>query len=159
MQRRLGDALAVYVDAMRYPSGTEDQRASMWLDHTRRHGWKAVAAVEVPDQHDITDLAGAALPAAPMPRTAPQPHPAVTRRGCLRSASWPGRASRARCADRRMKGHSTGAGTPRIVRADPSSVKGAPTARLLLRKSKPLTLEPLSAQRPVNTGQAEGPAR
>jgi len=66
MQRRLGDALAVYVDAMRYPRGTEDQRASMWLEHTRRHGWKAVAAVEVPDQQDITDSPGAALAAAPM---------------------------------------------------------------------------------------------
>ncbi len=66
MQHRLGDALAVYVDAMRYPRGTEDQRASMWLDHTRRHGWKAVAAVEVPDQQDIADSPGAALTAAPM---------------------------------------------------------------------------------------------
>jgi ribosomal protein S18 acetylase RimI-like enzyme len=46
MQRRLGDALAIYVDAMRYPRGTEEQRASMWLEHTRRQGWKAVAAVE-----------------------------------------------------------------------------------------------------------------
>ena len=45
MQRRLGDALTVYVAAMRYPRGTEDQRASMWLEHTRRQGWKAVAAV------------------------------------------------------------------------------------------------------------------
>ncbi|MFI5511635.1 GNAT family N-acetyltransferase [Mycobacterium sp. NPDC051804] len=52
MQRRLGDALAVYVDAMRYPRGTEDQRASMWLEHTRRGGWKAVAAVEVPEAPD-----------------------------------------------------------------------------------------------------------
>lgn len=50
MQRRLGDALAVYVDAMRYPRGTEDQRASMWLEHTQRSGWKAVAAVEAPDR-------------------------------------------------------------------------------------------------------------
>jgi ribosomal protein S18 acetylase RimI-like enzyme len=66
MQRRLGDALGVYVDAMRYPRGTEDQRASMWLEHTRRHGWKAVAAVEVPDQQDMTDLAGVALATAPM---------------------------------------------------------------------------------------------
>ncbi|RAV16331.1 GNAT family N-acetyltransferase [Mycolicibacterium sp. GF69] len=49
MQRRLGDALAVYVDAMRYPRGTEHQRASMWLEHTRRPGWKAVAAVTVGD--------------------------------------------------------------------------------------------------------------
>jgi ribosomal protein S18 acetylase RimI-like enzyme len=66
MQRRLGDALAVYVDAMRYPRGTEDQRASMWLEHTRRYGWKAVAAIEVPDQRDITDVSATALAAAPM---------------------------------------------------------------------------------------------
>ncbi len=46
MQRRLQDALTVYVDAMRYPRGTQAQRASMWLEHTRRRGWKAVAAVE-----------------------------------------------------------------------------------------------------------------
>lgn len=56
MQRRLGDALAVYVNAMRYPRGTEDQRASMWLEHTRRGGWKAVAAVEAPDrEHSDAD--------------------------------------------------------------------------------------------------------
>jgi ribosomal protein S18 acetylase RimI-like enzyme len=47
MQRRLSDALGIYVDAMRYPRGTEDQRASMWLEHTRRPGWKAVAAIDV----------------------------------------------------------------------------------------------------------------
>jgi ribosomal protein S18 acetylase RimI-like enzyme len=63
MHRRLGDALAVYVDAMRYPRGTEDQRASMWLEHTRRDGWKAVAAVEVPDG---TDLSAVTVAAAPM---------------------------------------------------------------------------------------------
>jgi ribosomal protein S18 acetylase RimI-like enzyme len=32
---------------MRYPRGTENQRAAMWLEHTRRRGWQAVAAVEV----------------------------------------------------------------------------------------------------------------
>jgi len=48
MQRRLGDALAIYVDAMRYPRGTEDQRASMWIEHSRRQGWRAVAAVDIP---------------------------------------------------------------------------------------------------------------
>lgn len=47
MQARLGDALTVYVDAMRYPRGTEGQRAPMWLEHSRRTGWRAVAAVEV----------------------------------------------------------------------------------------------------------------
>jgi ribosomal protein S18 acetylase RimI-like enzyme len=59
MQRRLGEALHVYVDAMRYPRGTEDQRASMWLEHIRRQGWKAVAAVEA--DHGGTDLASAPL--------------------------------------------------------------------------------------------------
>jgi ribosomal protein S18 acetylase RimI-like enzyme len=57
MRRRLPDALNVYVDAMRYPRGTESQRASMWLEHTRRHGWQAVAAVE-------TDLPVGGCPAA-----------------------------------------------------------------------------------------------
>lgn len=67
MQRRLGDALAIYVDAMRYPRGTEDQRASMWLEHTRRHGWKAVAAVEAPSQEgQDNDGSPNALSAAPM---------------------------------------------------------------------------------------------
>lgn len=55
MQRRLGDALSVYVDAMHYPRGTENQRAAMWLEHVRRHGWQAVAAVET----DAADSAGA----------------------------------------------------------------------------------------------------
>ena len=50
MQRRLGEALEIYVDAMRYPRGTESQRASMWLEHTRRRGWRAVAAVETPGE-------------------------------------------------------------------------------------------------------------
>jgi ribosomal protein S18 acetylase RimI-like enzyme len=62
MQRRLAEALAVYVDAMRYPRGTEEQRASMWLEHTRRDGWKAVAVVEAPpDIHDVARLADAPL--------------------------------------------------------------------------------------------------
>ncbi|MCP9276145.1 GNAT family N-acetyltransferase [Mycolicibacterium arenosum] len=49
MHSRLASALAIYVDAMRYPRGTEEQRASMWIEHTRRMGWKAVAAVETTD--------------------------------------------------------------------------------------------------------------
>lgn len=61
MAHRLGDALSVYVDAMRYPRGTEDQRASMWLEHTRRQGWKAVAAVDGAGDDDATVLAGAPM--------------------------------------------------------------------------------------------------
>ena len=64
MTRRLSDALGVYVDAMRYPRGTQDQRSSMWLEHTRRQGWKAVAAVDVPDES--ADLSTAHLSAAPI---------------------------------------------------------------------------------------------
>jgi ribosomal protein S18 acetylase RimI-like enzyme len=65
MQARLTDALGVYVDAMRYPRGTEDQRASMWLEHTRRVGWKAVAAVEGPDPVEAAATT-AELTAAPI---------------------------------------------------------------------------------------------
>ncbi|MDI3313789.1 MAG: N-acetyltransferase [Mycobacterium sp.] len=64
MQRRLDDALGVYVDAMRYPRGTENQRAAMWLEHTRRRGWQAVAAVEVPDGDELPS--GAQLRSAPL---------------------------------------------------------------------------------------------
>ncbi|HKI39873.1 MAG TPA: GNAT family N-acetyltransferase [Mycobacterium sp.] len=46
MERRLSDALGVYVDAMRYPRGTESQRAAMWLEHIRRRGWQGVGVVE-----------------------------------------------------------------------------------------------------------------
>jgi ribosomal protein S18 acetylase RimI-like enzyme len=49
MERRLGDALSVYVDAMRYPRGTVNQRAAMWLEHIRRRGWQGVAAIEAPE--------------------------------------------------------------------------------------------------------------
>ena len=68
MAHRLGDALAVYVDAMRYPRGTEDQRASMWLEHTRRHGWKAVAAVEAAseDTENIGTTDDTGVAAAPL---------------------------------------------------------------------------------------------
>lgn len=46
MADHLGEALRVYVTAMGYPPGTESQRAAMWLEHTRRRGWQAVAAFE-----------------------------------------------------------------------------------------------------------------
>lgn len=75
MRRRLGEALSVYVDAMRYPRGTEDNRASMWLEHTKRSGWKAVAAVAPSDTADGADpsaLADAPCSASP---TATAGHP------------------------------------------------------------------------------------
>lgn len=66
MQRRLRDALSIYVDAMHYPRGTEEQRASMWVEHTRRRGWKAVAAVQTNDDPHGTGPAGRDLTEAPM---------------------------------------------------------------------------------------------
>ena len=67
MERRLGDALRVYVEAMRYPRGTEKQRAAMWLEHLRRRGWQAVAAVES-DETAVGDgvTPGAGLSEAPL---------------------------------------------------------------------------------------------
>jgi ribosomal protein S18 acetylase RimI-like enzyme len=68
MERRLGDALGVYVDAMRYPRGTEHQRAAMWLEHIRRHGWRGVAVVEaeVPEGADGEAPSAAELSDAPL---------------------------------------------------------------------------------------------
>ncbi|QLL05523.1 GNAT family N-acetyltransferase [Mycobacterium vicinigordonae] len=66
MERRLGDALRVYVDAMRYPKGTESQRAAMWLEHTRRSGWQAAAAVELPNTDAIGEPSAAELSKAPL---------------------------------------------------------------------------------------------
>lgn len=50
--RRLPEALDIYVEAMRYPRGTETQRASMWTEHSGRPGWRAVAAVETHGDQD-----------------------------------------------------------------------------------------------------------
>lgn len=39
---RVSEALDVYVAAMGYPPGTARQRRTLWLDHGRRPGWRAV---------------------------------------------------------------------------------------------------------------------
>lgn len=62
MKRRLPEALRVYVDAMRYPRGTEEQRAALWLEHTRRAGWKCVAAVEVAESGGASESSMGAGP-------------------------------------------------------------------------------------------------
>ncbi|MBB1153769.1 MULTISPECIES: GNAT family N-acetyltransferase [Amycolatopsis] len=43
---RLPEALAIYVNAMRYPEGTAEQRAPMWLTHALREGWRCIAALD-----------------------------------------------------------------------------------------------------------------
>ncbi|KJX75438.1 GNAT family N-acetyltransferase [Mycobacterium lepromatosis] len=66
MERRLSEALDVYVDAMQYPRDTENLRAGIWLEHIWRPGWQAVAAVEV--GIEATDLADTAdSPTHPTP--------------------------------------------------------------------------------------------
>ena len=69
LAHRLDDALRVYVAAMQYPPGTEDQRAAMWLEHTHRPGWRAVAALEVgaTDATNAADATDGRGPAAPTP--------------------------------------------------------------------------------------------
>ncbi len=46
LRARLPEALALYVTAMRYPMGTAEQRAPMWLAHMLRRGWRCVAALD-----------------------------------------------------------------------------------------------------------------
>jgi GNAT superfamily N-acetyltransferase len=42
MADRLSEALNIYVSAMGYPPSTARSRRSLWLDHVRRPGWRAV---------------------------------------------------------------------------------------------------------------------
>jgi ribosomal protein S18 acetylase RimI-like enzyme len=49
LRARLPEALDVYVSAMRYPPGTSEQRAPMWLAHMLRKDWRCVAAFDERD--------------------------------------------------------------------------------------------------------------
>jgi ribosomal protein S18 acetylase RimI-like enzyme len=49
LRTRLDEALGVYVSAMDYAPGTNEQRAPMWLSHMLRADWRCVAAL---DDHD-----------------------------------------------------------------------------------------------------------
>ena len=70
------------------------------------------------------------LPATPTPRTRPQPHPAVTHHGsCVPRASRAGSSRRLHQSPDERSQHR--AGTPHILRAGHSSVKG--TRRSFLR--------------------------
>ncbi|HEY2192806.1 MAG TPA: GNAT family N-acetyltransferase [Actinomycetospora sp.] len=81
---RLDEALDLYVAAMGYPPGTARQRAPMWLEHSRRPGWRAVAAL---DEHDALHGIAYGYPGAPG-----QWWYEEVRRG-LRRAGRPARAS------------------------------------------------------------------
>jgi ribosomal protein S18 acetylase RimI-like enzyme len=50
LRARLSEALDIYVSAMRYPAGTAEQRAPMWLAHMLREDWRCVAAM---DDNDV----------------------------------------------------------------------------------------------------------
>jgi hypothetical protein len=97
-------------------------------------------------------------PAVPAP--AASRYPLQRAQGDRASTSWPSRRSAARCAGRRAKGHRDWAGTPRIVRGGPSSVKG--TRRSFLpapqKGSSGPTLERRSLCRPYGP-DSKGQAR
>ncbi|HEX3786812.1 MAG TPA: GNAT family N-acetyltransferase [Pseudonocardiaceae bacterium] len=50
LRARLSEALNIYVAAMRYPVGTAEQRAPMWLAHMLRADWRCVAALDADDR-------------------------------------------------------------------------------------------------------------
>lgn len=52
LRARLPEALSLYVTAMRYPAGTAEQRAPMWLAHMLRPDWRCVAAFD-PDERMV----------------------------------------------------------------------------------------------------------
>ena len=105
------------------------------------------------------------------PRRYPAPRRSTPRRNApwaAALASWPGRSSRAKCTDRRTKGHSRRAGTPRIVRVGPSTRKG--TRRSLLTAPQTRSAESIFGTHPCarslcrpggpdGEGQARGQAR
>jgi ribosomal protein S18 acetylase RimI-like enzyme len=47
---RLNEALEIYISAMGYPPGTARQRRTLWLDHVRRPGWRAVGWIDAADR-------------------------------------------------------------------------------------------------------------
>jgi ribosomal protein S18 acetylase RimI-like enzyme len=49
LRARLPEALDIYVTAMRYPPGTAEQRAPMWLAHMLRQDWRCVTALDEQD--------------------------------------------------------------------------------------------------------------
>jgi hypothetical protein len=103
-----------------------------------------------------------------LPRTAPRrPAACGPRRSSLPRppAPRPGRSRRAECATNRESVTATRAGTPRIVRAGPSSVKGTRRSFLKPLRRNDLRDPPLSAgdlcqpSGPDGKGQAGGQAR
>ncbi|MFT4043828.1 MAG: N-acetyltransferase [Gordonia sp. (in: high G+C Gram-positive bacteria)] len=44
----LGPALHIYVAAMEYPRGTENNRVALWREHIARPGWTAYAVIHTP---------------------------------------------------------------------------------------------------------------
>jgi GNAT superfamily N-acetyltransferase len=50
LRTRLDEALRVYVSAMDYAPGTNEQRAPMWLSHMLRADWRCVAALDAYDR-------------------------------------------------------------------------------------------------------------
>jgi hypothetical protein len=119
----------------------------------RRCGAAAFAAPFGPKPYGATSCRARLSRHRPQPvprRNAPMSH--HTSRTCRRA--------HARCADRRMKTTATRAGTPRIVRDGPSSVKGTPRSFLTASQkgSSGSALERRSLCQPQRAGR-QGPGQ
>ena len=100
------------------------------------------------------------LPNAPMPRTPPQHAPRRNAPWVMRSASWPGRLSRARCASRRAKSQLTGPERRALSGSAPPASRALPSVASLAAQEQ--TLERRSLCRPGgpdDEDQAGGLAR
>jgi len=81
-----------------------------------------------------------------MPRTPPQHTPGRNAPWVTRSATWPGRSLRARCADRRAKGQLTGPERRTLSGSVPPASRALPPVASLASQEQ--TLERRSLYRP-----------
>ena len=100
------------------------------------------------------------LPAAPLPRTRPQRAPRRNAPWVMRSASWPGRSSRARCASRRSKGQLTRPERRALSGPAPPASRALPSVASPGRWAQAPTLDPGAPADPAGlTARARPEAR
>ena len=97
------------------------------------------------------------------PRRCPAPGRSTSHRNApwvTRSASWPGRSSRVRCADRRMKGHSAGPERRAVSGLAPPASRALPTVASPRRRAQAPALDPGVSASPAGlTARARPEAR
>jgi hypothetical protein len=152
-------------------AGTREHRGSCasWREDSASSRGGSAGTAPTPGRAASRALTGGNPPGAAPPPGSAGPHsqavPAATQPRCTAAReNRPGRRPRARSTGCRAKGHMNRAGTPRIVRDGPSSVKGTRRSFLTAeQKGSPgPTLERRSLCRPSGpdgAGQAGGQAR